>query len=384
MSTDDPLQRYQIMEPLGPGGQGNTFRAIDRDTNRSVAVKVLSLRSMKDWKFFDLFEREAKVLQGLDHPGIPKYIDRYGSEASGDYFLVMELVEGRPLRDFLSGDRRLSTEQLRQVFDGLLDILEYLHTLVPPVIHRDIKPANVILRPDGGVSLVDFGGVRRALAAETGSTTVGTFGYMAPEQLYGAASPASDLYALAATVAALLGGVEAEQLPHQGLRIDITTLGVPPDLVPALQGMLEPEPEARLASVQAVRAALASAGSSSGRPQPGSRATGRSAGPKPGSQAEEKALAKIPEAARSLAKTPAPFSVLVWIVAALASGFLLVVEAVFFPIAYQILSSFYDKKDRPRREGFERDMEDFKTRVRIARDAASYVAGETRPSTDES
>ena len=384
MSTDDPLQRYQIMEPLGPGGQGNTFRAIDRDTSRNVAVKVLSLRSMKDWKVFDLFEREAKVLQGLDHPGIPHYIDRYGSEASGDYFLVMELVEGRPLRDFLDGDRRLSVEQLRRVFDDLLDILEYLHTLVPPVIHRDIKPANVILRPDGGVSLVDFGGVRRALAAESGSTTVGTFGYMAPEQLYGAATPASDLYALGATMAALLGGVQADQLPHQGLRIDIATLGVPPDLVSALQGMLEPEPEARLSSVQSVRSVLRSAGSSFGRAGSGRRPGTSSARPESAAPSEEKALTRIPRAAQSLAKTPAPFSVLVWIVAALASGFLLVVEAVFFPIAYQILSSFYDKKDRPRREGFERDMEDFKNRVRLARDAASYVAGETRPSTDES
>src|SRR5690606_2812799 len=91
------LQRYQIMESLGFGSQGHTYRAVDRQTRAEVAIKVLSLKGASEWKAFELFEREAKVLAGLRHPGIPRYLDYFASEDRGDYFLVMELVEGASL-----------------------------------------------------------------------------------------------------------------------------------------------------------------------------------------------------------------------------------------------------------------------------------------------
>jgi eukaryotic-like serine/threonine-protein kinase len=78
------LRRYQLMEPLGEGGHGRTFRGIDRQTGREVAIKVLSIKGAGDWKPFDLFEREVAILETLNHPGIPRFVDSYASEESGD------------------------------------------------------------------------------------------------------------------------------------------------------------------------------------------------------------------------------------------------------------------------------------------------------------
>ncbi|HEY3354355.1 MAG TPA: serine/threonine-protein kinase [Polyangia bacterium] len=249
------VARYRLEEPLGEGGQGCTWRARDLEAGRAVAVKVVEL-GRGGWKRFDLFERECQVLRGLSHPGIPRYLDTFAVEEQGKFFLVMELVEGVPLGRLLA-DRQLDSEaQLWNILHQALDILAYLHDRRPPVIHRDVKPQNLIRRTDGRLALVDFGGVRVALRPEGGSTVVGTFGYMAPEQLHGEATAATDVYGLAATIAALAAGREADQLPHKGLKIELDGVMPPSALRDLLGRMLEPDPEKRLGSVDAVRAAL--------------------------------------------------------------------------------------------------------------------------------
>jgi serine/threonine protein kinase len=243
------LQRYQIMEPLGAGAQGQTFRAIDRVTGDAVAVKVLRLRNLgSDWKPFDLFERECQVLRDLKHPAIPRYLDQFASEATGEFFLVMELIDGEPLsRRF--GRAGLPEPELRALLLQALDILEYLHARHPPVVHRDIKPSNLIVRKDHKtpLALIDFGGVRVALNPDGGSTMIGTFGYMAPEQLHGEATPATDIYALGATLAALATGTPADKLPRKGLVIDLPAVLPPSPLRDVLTAMLAPDPSQRLA-----------------------------------------------------------------------------------------------------------------------------------------
>jgi hypothetical protein len=134
------------------------------------------------------------------------------------------------------------------------DCLRYLHGHAPPIVHRDIKPGNVILRPDGSYCLVDFGSVRDRLKPEGGSTVVGTFGFMAPEQFQGRAGPGSDVYAVGATALSLVTGREPEDLPHKGLSIDVEGAlrgQVDRRLIAALRSMLEPDPDRRAASIDA-------------------------------------------------------------------------------------------------------------------------------------
>ncbi|MDC0722643.1 serine/threonine-protein kinase [Nannocystis bainbridge] len=332
------LQRYQIMEPLGAGSQGRTFRAIDRETGAAVAVKVLHLRSLGgDWKPFDLFERECQALESLSHPGIPRYVDRYTSDTTGDFFLVMELVEGAPLSQRLG--RAGDPAELQRWLTAVLDILEYLHGRHPPVIHRDIKPSNLILRPDGHLVLIDFGGVRLAVRPDGGSTMIGTFGYMAPEQLHGEATPATDIYALGATIAALAAGMPADQLPRKGLQIDLERCVAPGRLRDVLSAMLEPDPTRRLASSAAVRAALGT----SARPRQASEPRRASAQTQASSQAMEQAPMPDYPALRSLPKF---LRVFVWLWAWLATGLFFVIEFVFVPMVFALQASSrrYKKK----------------------------------------
>lgn len=251
--TEAAAGRYQLKEPLGQGGQGRTFRAIDTQSGKAVAVKVINLRGGSGWKSFDLFERECAVLRSLEHPSIPRYLDTFAEETEGRYYLVMELVQGTPLQRHLDEHQRFSEAQLWNILHQSLEILDYLHGRLPPVIHRDLKPANLIQSVAGGLFLVDFGGVRLALRPDGGSTVVGTFGYMAPEQLHGEATPATDLYGLGATLAALAAGTEADKLPRQGLTVDLSAVMSPSPLRDLLQRMLEPDPRARPPSATAVR-----------------------------------------------------------------------------------------------------------------------------------
>ncbi len=203
--------RYRVVNALGRGSFGHTYLAVDTAAgDREVALKLLHAEGERGWKAFELFEREAAALRSLRHHGIPEIFDHGRETADGVViaYLVMEYVAGTSLE--LSIDERAGLEPsaLLRLALGLLDILEYLHTRVPPVLHRDIKPANVILRPDGAPALVDFGAVRTVFrtAGEGGSTVVGTFGYMPFEQYMGQASPASDLYALGATLLHVITG----------------------------------------------------------------------------------------------------------------------------------------------------------------------------------
>jgi len=248
--------RFTRIELLGEGSQALTVGAYDEETGREVAIKVLDLGRVRDWKAFDRFERECSVLQSLDHPGVPTYFEQIRDDDEGRYLLVMERVQGRTLADDLGRGRRRSEAQLFELLGRLLDVLEYLHGLHPSVIHRDIKPGNVMVRPDGSVALVDFGGVAKVFRPEGASTVVGTFGYMAPEQLYGRATPASDLYALGATLAAVAAGEDAEKLPRRGLEVDLSEAINPGRLRTVLSALLRADPDERPGSVAEVRALI--------------------------------------------------------------------------------------------------------------------------------
>jgi serine/threonine protein kinase len=269
--------RYVIVGSLGEGTQGHTFDAVDKREGRPVAVKRFDVRTAKTWKDAELAERETRVLQSLSHPKLPRYVDHF--EQDGALYLVMDKIDGESLSALQKRGAVLGEEDVVRLLRDAADALDYLHRRAPPVIHRDLKPGNVIRRPDGSFAFVDFGAVRDKLRPEGGSTVVGTFGYMAPEQFQGRALPASDVYAIGATALSMLTGRQPEDLPHKGLAIDVRAAlqgRASGRLTEALVAMLDPDPDRRPARIEPVIARLRS-----GRPAAGSAPSASSAAPLP-------------------------------------------------------------------------------------------------------
>lgn len=200
-------QKYQLLGILGEGSMGRTYLA--EVGSRKVAIKALYPSRLATAKDLELFVREANVLQKLDHPRIPAYLDAF-DEGEGEavrYHLVQEFVDGETLRSVIERGDRYDEARAITLLRSLLELLQYLHSCDPKVVHRDIKPDNIILRAsDNAAVLVDFGAVREVvrLTMGGGSTIIGTYGYMPPEQLMGRAQPASDIYSVAITILELL------------------------------------------------------------------------------------------------------------------------------------------------------------------------------------
>ncbi|MBK6692638.1 MAG: protein kinase [Myxococcales bacterium] len=253
--------RYRVVRQLGHGGSATTYEAELLADGRHVALKHIGLRSLDDWKVLELFEREARVLAHLTHPSIPRYIDHFSLETPNgpSFFLAQELAPGRSLAAWRRDGWHPGEDELKELALRLLEVLRYLHGLNPAVIHRDIKPENV-LRDDGGnLWLVDFGAVRDTPSSTftAGSTIVGTFGYMAPEQLHGSARPASDLYGLGCTLLFLMTGRPPNDLPHRELKIDFSKhVSTSSTFNGWLERMIEPAPERRFASAHLALVAL--------------------------------------------------------------------------------------------------------------------------------
>lgn len=215
--------RYRLIEIVGEGATGTTYRAVlespDADPEQ-VAVKEMPLgRAGVDLR---RFEREARVLRQLDHDRIPAYVDHFteGKGKRRTLYLVQAFIDGPTLAKELKS-RRYTEDEVLEILTSICDVLTYLHTLQPPVIHRDIKPGNLVRRADGDLVLIDFGAVRDVLRDPSlgGSTVAGTYGYMAPEQFSGDASPATDLYALGVLAIALLSRRDPLDL-MKGHRLD--------------------------------------------------------------------------------------------------------------------------------------------------------------------
>ena len=249
---------YRLESVLGQGASGITYRGIRLTDETPVAIKELPFRRIDSLKMKALFQREADVLRQISHPGVPAYLDDFtaGSGKNLSLYLVQELVEGRTLQAELD-ERRYRIDEVLRIAEQLLVILEYLHTLQPAVIHRDIKPSNVMRKNDGGaLVLIDFGSVRDVVKDKQlgGSTVAGTFGYMAPEQYMGNASPASDIYGLGALVVTLLSRRDPSTLQDYTGRLKWRSfITVEPDTDALLESMLEPDPQARAANAKDVR-----------------------------------------------------------------------------------------------------------------------------------
>jgi hypothetical protein len=256
-----PRTRCRVLRALGGGATSRTWLARDVSDERLVVVKELKLADIEGWDAIGVFEREAAVLRGLDHPALPQLVDVFPGDDGLSRVIVLSWLEGLTLRERMDRGPVSSAEVAAWLASGL-ELLSAIHARVPPIVHRDITPRNVIVRPDGkSLGLIDFGAVKTSLgpahagALGTADTvdTVGTFGYLAPEQLLGQASPQSDLFGLAMTlIAATLGeDTLAQGRFGRGLRLRLALRRLPRRVRDLLRTMAALDPRDRPESAEA-------------------------------------------------------------------------------------------------------------------------------------
>ncbi len=209
----DWIARFDFQQPLGDGGMGEVYLALDTKNDNQVCVVKKIKNERKDLatqiEMIKSCQREAGLLRKLNHRGIVKLLDDHYS-AEGLY-VVMEYIPGSNLEDVVNRESALDSETVVRIGIQCCDILEYLHSFDPPIIYRDLKPSNLMLRPDGLVVFVDFG-IARDFEPKGPATRVVTSGYSPPEQYFGQPEPRGDLYSLGATMHHLLTGVRPRPL----------------------------------------------------------------------------------------------------------------------------------------------------------------------------
>ncbi len=205
--------RYKIIELIKAGGMGAVYKAVDNRLDELCAVKEMfsNYTTQEDQDYAEKrFYQEAKTLAKLRHINLPRVIDHFKHQ--GKFYLVMDFIEGEDLEAILKreGKGGLPEKRIVEYSIQILDVLTYLHNQPSPIVYRDLKPPNIMIqRGDGKIMLIDFGIARTVQPGSvTKKTSVGTEGYIAPEQYVGKPEPRSDIYSLGATMHHLLTGME--------------------------------------------------------------------------------------------------------------------------------------------------------------------------------
>jgi serine/threonine-protein kinase len=208
--------RYLLQRLIASGGMATIYAGIDTRLDRPVAVKIMHAHLANDEAFVSRFIKEAKATAALSHPNIVSIQDQGWNEGGPPaVFLVMELVEGSTLRDFLNQQGAVSIEQMFQLMTPVISALAAAHKI--GIIHRDIKPENILISKDGRVKVADFGLARNMAIGQTmtveSSVVLGSVSYLSPEQVQrGVADARSDIYAVGIVLFEMLTGGK----PYEG------------------------------------------------------------------------------------------------------------------------------------------------------------------------
>src|SRR5438874_2902420 len=250
--------RYEIQREVAQGGMAEVYLAHDQLLNRPVAMKALFPEYAREPSFVERFRREAQAAANLNHPNIVAIYD-WGQE-DGTYFIVMEYVEGRVLRDLIRSEAPLDLNQAAEITAEIASALAFAHR--NGVVHRDVKPGNVLLTRFGNVKVTDFGIARAGTSdglTQTGSV-MGTATYFSPEQAQGLpVDGRSDVYSLGVVLYEMLTGVVPftgdspvavayKHVREEPLAPSQRNPEVPPDLEKIILAALAKDPDHRYQS----------------------------------------------------------------------------------------------------------------------------------------
>jgi serine/threonine protein kinase len=268
-------QGYHLDRVLGQNIHGGrvTYLAQDLHSDTPVVIKKFQFATAgNSWSDYDAYQREVDILEQLDHPSIPKYLDSW--ETPTGFCLVQEYKSGLTLAN---AGRKFTLTQVKQIAINILEVLVYLQQQRPPIIHRDLKPENILIDELDRVYVIDFGFARNSNKEMSASSTIkGTLGFMPPEQLFNRPlTTAADLYSLGVTLVCLLTGhksTEIDRLIDHNYRLDLPAhLGhLPPRFLAWLTKMTDPNVENRYPDAQTALTALQTLQEFSiiGQPQP--------------------------------------------------------------------------------------------------------------------
>ena len=209
--------KYKILSKVGQGGMSVVYMAINEKANKTWAVKevrkdgVLNFEAVKQG-----LVAETDILKKLSHPNLPSIIDVIDNDDS--FIIIMDYIQGNSLNKALKEYGAQPQEYVIEWAKQLCDVLGYLHSRKPPNIYRDMKPSNIMLKPDGNVTLIDFGTAREFKEKNLADTTcLGTVGYAAPEQFggMGQTDARTDIYCLGATLYHLVTGCNPSEPPYE-------------------------------------------------------------------------------------------------------------------------------------------------------------------------